>query len=414
MAKLLFIFRGKSFCMLRVPLNKIEPGMILARPIPMPDDPYRFLLQRDREVPADLIPRLAKLGVTEVWIRCRNLEFLEGLIDEDLEERQRTVYHNVRRSFQQIMSNPAAELNFHQFQSSISELFDGLRQSATGNVLLQKLDAFDNYLFSHSANVCYLAMVLGMKLQRYLITERSFKSPREAKDLQELGLGCLLHDVGKMRIPIELLNKPTRLTDEEMRQMEQHTVHGHEMVRGRVPPTAANVVLNHHQRYNGEGYPRRNDPAGGQPLPAMAGKAIPIFSRIATVCDVYDAATSQRPYSPAKLPVQVLHEMRTWCQGFFDPVVEQTFYQMIPPFPIGQTVRLSNGMEAAVVDFNPERATQPKVQALRAPDGTAYRDPSLEEFDLAIYPDLSVVSVQGIDVRPFLATLQQRELAAAF
>jgi HD-GYP domain-containing protein (c-di-GMP phosphodiesterase class II) len=398
--------------MLRVPLNKLEPGMILSRPIPMPDDPFRFLLQRDREVPADLIPRLLQLGVTEVWVRCGNLEFLEGLIDEELEERQRTVYHNVRRSFQQIMSNPAAELNINQFQSSIADLFDGLRKSTTGSVLLQKLDAFDNYLFSHSANVCYLAMLLGMKLQRYLIEERSFKSAREAKDLQELGLGCLLHDVGKMRISIELLNKPTRLTDDEMRQMELHTAYGHDMVRGRVPPSAANVVLNHHQRYKGQGYPARIDPAGGPPLPPLAGKAIPIFSRIATVCDVYDAATSQRPYSPAKLPVQVLHEMRTWCQGFFDPVVEQMFYKVIPPFPIGQTVHLSNGMEAVVVDFNPARATQPKVQGLRDPDGIPYRDPSLEEFDLAIYPDLSIVSVQGIDVRPYLATLEADAMSA--
>ena len=130
-------------------------------------------------------------------------------------------------------------------------------------------------------------------------------------------MGCLLHDVGKMRVPPEILNKPARLTEIEMRQMELHTVYGHEMVRGRVPPGAANIVLNHHQRYNGQGYPRRTDAASGQALPAMAGKSIPVFSRIATICDVYDAATSKRPYSPAKLPVQVLHEMRTLVPRLF-------------------------------------------------------------------------------------------------
>ena len=162
--------------MLRVPVQKIEAGMVLARPIPMPDDPYRFLLQRDRPIPLDLVPRLQKLGVTEVWVRCRDLEFLENLIDEGLEERQRSVYHNVRRNFEQVMNNPAAELDIYQFQSSIGDLFDYLRKSHTGNVLLQKLDAFDNYLLSHSTNVCYLAMMLGLKLERYLIEERSFKS----------------------------------------------------------------------------------------------------------------------------------------------------------------------------------------------------------------------------------------------
>ena len=138
----------------------------------MPDDAYRFLLQRDREIPLDLVPRLEKLGVTEVWVRCRDLEFLEHLIDEGLEERQRDVYHNVRRNFEQVMNNPAAELDIHQFQSSIGDLFDYLKKSHTGNVLLQKLDAFDNYLLSHSTNVCYLAMMLGLKLERYLIEER--------------------------------------------------------------------------------------------------------------------------------------------------------------------------------------------------------------------------------------------------
>ena len=207
-----------------------------------------------------------------------------------------------------------------------------------------------------------------------------------------------------MRMPPEILNKPGRLTEIEMRQMELHTVYGHEMVRGRVPPGAANIVLNHHQRYNGQGYPRRTDPASGQSLPAMAGKSIPVFSRIATVCDVYDAATSKRPYSPAKLPVQVLHEMRTWCRGFFDPVAEQAFYQIIPPFPIGQVVKLTNGVEAAVVDFNPLEPTRPKVQGLHAPDGSRYADPSLEEIDLVIYPDLAIDSVNGIKVAPFMGS----------
>jgi hypothetical protein len=146
----------------------------------------------------------------------------------------------------------------------------------------------------------------------------------------------------------------------------------------------------------------------------LAGKAIPVFSRIATVCDVYDAATSRRPYSPAKLPVQVLHEMRTWCKGYFDPIPEHAFYQIIPPFPIGQIVELTNGVEAVVVDFQPEHPTRPKVQGLRDPHGQRYRDPALEEIDLAIYSDLSIVGINGIDVRPYLASQESAELAGLY
>lgn len=387
--------------MLRVPIHKIEPGMVLARPIPVPHDSRRFLLQRDREVPMDLIPRLRELGVVEVWIRNRNLEFLEGVIDEGLGEQQREVYQHVRRNFEAIMKDAAIELDLAHFQSSITGLFDFLKQSSCGNVLLQKLDAFDNYLMSHSTNVCYLALLVGMKLERYLIEQRIFKSARDAKDLQCLGLGCLLHDVGKMRLPNEILNKPGRLTTDEMEVMKLHPVFGHEMVRGRVPAAASQVVLNHHQRYVGGGYPMRIDNRTGELLPPISGQQIPIFSRIATVCDVYDAATTARVYSAAKLPVHALYEMRTACQGYFDPVVEAAFHQVIPPFPMGQVVTLGSGIEAVVVDFNPRHPFRPKVQGLKDPYGQHYPDPALQEIDLALYPDEQIAFVDGADVRPF-------------
>ena len=120
--------------------------------------------------------------------------------------------------------------------------------------------------------------------------------------------------------------------------------------------------------------------------------------------DIYDAATSQRCYSEAKPPVRVLDEMRRFCKGFFDPIVESAFYRIIPPFPIGQVVTLSNGIEAVVVDFNPNYPVRPKVQCLRAPDGQRFHDPSLEEIDLALFTELHVAAVDGVDVRPYLAS----------
>lgn len=387
--------------MLRVPVHKIEPGMVLARPIAVPNEPHRYLLQRDKEIPLDMVPRLQRMGILEVWVRHRDLEFLEDIIDEGLGDRQREVYQHVRSNFEAIMSGAALELDISHFTSSISGLFGFLKGSNCGNVLLQKLDAFDNYLMSHSTNVCYLALLLGMKLERYLIEQRTFKSARDAKDLQLLGLGMLLHDVGKMRVPAEILHKPGKLTQEEMEEIRRHPVYGYEMVRGEVAPVAEQVVLNHHQRWDGRGYPARIDKATGQTLPPLQGQQIPVFCRIATVVDVYDAATTNRCYQQAKLPVRVLHEMRTICRGFFDPVIERAFYEIIPPFPIGQMVTLADGAEAVVVDFNPRHPTRPKVQCLRSPTGERFADPSLEEIDLAIYPELYIASVDGQDVRPY-------------
>jgi HD-GYP domain-containing protein (c-di-GMP phosphodiesterase class II) len=383
--------------------------MVLARPIPVPNTPYRFLLQRDREIPMDLVPRLKQLGVLEVWVRERHLEFLEELIDEELGDHQREVYWNVRKNFEAIGHNPAMQLDVERFQKSVGDLFVFLKESSCGSVLLQKLDAFDNYLLSHSANVCYLSLLLGLKLERYLIGERSAKQPREAKDLRELGLGCLLHDVGKMRIAPAILNKPGKLSPEEIEVMRMHPVFGYEQVKGRVSATVGQVVLNHHQRYDGGGYPARIDQATGEKLAPLAGRRIPIFCRIATVCDVYDAATTKRCYHGAKLPVQVLFEMRGFCGGMFDPVVERAFYEIIPPFPLGQTVKLSTGAEAVVTDFNPRRPVSPKVQCTRQANGETVADPSLEEMDLALYPDVDIVEVDGVDVRPFLACQRVNE-----
>jgi HD-GYP domain-containing protein (c-di-GMP phosphodiesterase class II) len=388
--------------MLRVPIDRVRPGMILARPIPLPNDPYLYLVQRDKEIPMDMIPRLKQLGVFEVWIRHRDFEFLEDLIDEGLADHQREIYQRVRESFQSMLRGSTVEVSLSDFQSSIGGLFDFLKNHSGSNILLQKLDAFDNYLIAHSANVCYLALLLGMKLERYLIDQRQHKTPREAKDLHLLGLGCLLHDVGKMHIPRQILDKPGKLTPEERRMMQQHTVLGYKMVRGSVPAAAAQVVLNHHQRYDGKGYPARIDPATGEELLPLAGRQIPVFSRIAILADVYDASTTQRCYSPAKLPVQTLHEMRTLCRGFFDPVVEAAFYHIVPPFPIGQVVTLSNGSEAVVVDFSPQYPTRPRVQCLRTADGERIASPALEEIDLSLESDLGIAAVNGQDIQPFL------------
>lgn len=388
--------------MLRVPVHRIEPGMVLARPIPLPSDPRRYLLQRDREIPPDVVPRLLELGVYEVWVRCRSLEFLEELIDEGLSERQREVYVHVRRSFESLMTGQAVELDIRRFQAAIGDLFAFLHSQPSGSLMLSKLDAFDNYLMSHSANVCYLSLLLGMKLERYLIAERSWKTAREAKDLQLLGLGALLHDVGKMRLPSEILHKPGRLDAAEMAIMRSHPQLGYEMLRGQAPLGATQVVLNHHQRFDGTGYPNRTDSRSGEHLTPLAGKQIPVFSRIVTIVDMYDAATTKRCYGEAKLPVHVLQELRTLCRGAFDPCIEKAFYEIIPPFPIGQMVTLSDGAQAVVIDFNAKQPYRPKVQVIRSPAGERFSDPELRELDLALFTDVEIAAVNEVDVRPYL------------
>lgn len=387
--------------MLRVAVEDVQDGMVLARPIPAPTDPRHNLVPRDAKLPADLVPRLQGMGIREVWVRCRDLEFLEDLLEEDAGQHQRELYFQVRRNFEKVMGQATVELDLAHFQQSIAGLFDLLKRVPIGPGFLEKVEAFDDYLMSHSTNVCYLAMLVGMKLESYLKQNHGPNHDGEFRDLRLLGLGCLLHDIGKMRIPPEILNKPGKLTPEEFEVMKLHPTIGFEMLNGQAPRAAADVVLNHHQRWDGKGYPNVRVGSTDEFRPQKE-REISVFSRVATMADIYDAATSKRVYSAAKPPVQVLHEMRTWCKGAFDPVVEQAFYEVIPAFPIGQLVGLSNGMEAVVVDFNRQHPTQPKVQCLHTPDGERFADPSLEEIDLASHADVQITTVAGIDVRPFV------------
>ena len=394
--------------MLRVPVDELKSGMVLARPIPVPEEPSRVLLARHFKVSEGIIPKLRKLGITEVWIRFRGMEFLESVIDEDIHQHQRQVYSAVRRNFEHMMDGAELDLGLDEFSSCVSELFQYLKQSWSGTVMLEKLDAFDNYLLSHSANVCYLALLLGIKLENYLIQQRRLLEPSEATDLQELGLGCLLHDVGKMRVPRAILDKPGPLTPEETAEVRRHTIYGYEMVREQVTAPVAQIVLNHHQRWDGSGYPQHHDRITGRPTEPLRGKRIPVLCRICTAADVYDAATSSRVYSAPKLPVQVLHEMRTTCRGMFDPVVERAFFQIVPPFPIASLVTLSTGEQAVVVEHNVYDPCQPRVKLLRDPSGELYSVARQHEIELSTQMEINVVKVGGRDVRPYLFAMRER------
>lgn len=395
--------------MLRVAVEDIQSGMVLARPISVPTEPARHLLDRDAEIPANLVPHLQQLGIQEVWVRCRDLDFLEELLVDDADSQRCELYFQVRRKFERVMGQATVELDLALFQESIAGLFDALQSVPNGNAMLGRIDAFDDYLMTHSTNVCYVAMLVGMKLRRYIAQEAEPAWGADGRDLRMLGLGCLLHDIGKMRIAPEILNKPGKLTPEEFGVMKLHPVYGYEMLKGHTPEVVADIALNHHQRWDGKGYPAlpNVETDGFAPL---SGKQIPIFSRIAEIADIYDAATSKRCYSDAKPAVQVLHELQTWCKGAFDPIVEQAFYEVIPAFPIGTQVTLSNRLEAVVVDFNPRHPVSPKVQCLRSPSGEQL-DPAQEEIDLATCSDLEIAAIGKLDVRPYLATQKSRPLA---
>jgi HD-GYP domain-containing protein (c-di-GMP phosphodiesterase class II) len=376
----------------------------LARPITSVDRPHRPLLPRNAEVPADAVPHLRNLGIREVWIRSRNLEFLEQSLDRELEERRRNLFLRVRSNFESMLRHAEFELDLEAFQSSILGLFEFLRERPIGGTLLESVHSFDDYLMSHSTNVGYLSLLTGIRLADYICSERGTPPEHESRDMFNLGLGALLHDVGKLRIAPEILHKPGPLRGEEFAEMKKHTVLGRDMLAGHADPEAVEIPLHHHQRWDGAGYPDQYDSETAVTPRTLAGREIPVFCRITTMADVYDAATSRRRYSPAKTAVQVLHEMRTSCRGAFDPVVARGFFEIVPPFPVGSLVGLADGRTAVVVDLNPAAPVRPKVLCIDAAGVLPHQAATSEEIDLSRAEEPRIVSVGGCDVRPFTAS----------
>ncbi len=213
-------------------------------------------------------------------------------------------------------------------EAVVEDCVESIVSNADAMIWMSKIKHEHEYTAEHSLNVCILAIAFG----RYLNFEED--------ELRKLGLCGLLHDIGKMKIPAEILDKPGDLTEDELRIMQDHTVAGHKLLSEEegVLPLAVDVVLNHHERPDGSGYPR-----------GLSGNEISEYAKIIAVVDAYDAMTSDRCYSRAKSPVdaqKILYENRG---KQFDEDCALQFMQAIGPYPPGTWVELHNGMVGIVL-----------------------------------------------------------------
>jgi putative nucleotidyltransferase with HDIG domain len=246
----------------------------------------------------------------------------------------------------------------------VRTVVDGLAQAVAGNrtalLALTALKNYDNYTFTHMVNVSILSMAQAQTLGI------------DGALLREIGVAALMHDVGKVRTPLEILNKPDALTREEFAIIQQHPVDGAAILRRTtdIPPLAAHVAFEHHLRLDGSGYPS-----------GVSRPTLNLASQLCMIADVYDAMRSQRKYQQAFPTERILVVLNAAVhQARFDRHLVRRFVQLLGAYPPGNLVRLNTGEVGVVIRVHASDPYRPRVRVLFARDGAQCEPPNVVDL----------------------------------
>ncbi len=241
-------------------------------------------------------------------------------------------------------------------KQSVAGMVQSVLRNPDALVWFNHLKNKDEYTSQHSLRVCVLALTFGRHLEF------------SGEELNLLGIGALLHDIGKMRVPVELLNKPGRLTSEEFELIKTHVPRGVEILSRTpgIPAPAIEVARSHHERFDGSGY-----------SVGLKGQHISLFGQIGAIVDSYDAITSDRSYHKGMSAHDALRKMYEWRRKDFHETLVEQFIQCMGIYPIGSVVEMNTGSIGVVVSVNRLRRLRPRVALVLDAGKKPYHSPRI-------------------------------------
>jgi putative nucleotidyltransferase with HDIG domain len=328
----------------------------------------RVLIARGTILNPYLIESLQKLGISGVYIeegeedeaelvqkeekplcaQARNNISKYRTPDPSKVKLSESVKKRVSEGIQYLYNNSDSDSFSNTTSSITNDLMKAIQDNDAIAVDINALKTSDEYTFKHSVDVATMSMIIAKE------------QGLGREDIYNIGIAGLLHDMGKSKIPLEILNKPARLNDEEFAVMKQHSVLGYRILseKHEFSPAISLAVLQHHEKMNGKGYPM-----------GVASDKITPYAKILSVADVYDALVTERPYKKS-FSQRTAVEMIMSMTEELDITAMRSFLRSVILYPVDSTVQLSNGEEARVVINNPESVLRPTVVGMTS--GTVY------------------------------------------
>jgi len=382
--------------MLRVPIAHAREGMTLALPVHHPDRPGTVLLCAGVALNDATIRRLMDIRARDLWIQYPGLEQIAQYVDPGVRRAHALVTGEIADAFDRARSSFDAKLDYMSYRSAIAGLIDKLSASPRANIFIEELSEAGDPMVRGASSVCLLSVLMGLKLGFYLLRERGRLSPMHARDVSALGVGAMLHDIGMLGLDEQTRADWDEQRDESDPAFREHVQLGFKMARGAIEPAAAAVILHHHQRFDGSGFPKRVTAAGESV--AVSGRDIHVFARIAAAAVIFDRI--QHAPGGAIPTVRALRRFldEPVCH-WVDPVVRSALLTVVPPYAPGSMVTLSTGQRGAVVSWSPLDPCRPTVEVIEdLLAGTTADEFDRERVDLREDHEIVVVEAEGESV----------------